>query len=440
MKILSWGILALDNRKFQVLKLRNLILYFVFCRGDDFTVVLKGSYYILVRVLFLCNVFLLVAFPLGSLNVLKLLFLVLFLFMLFCSSIRGDVEIKFKRKYLLLFVAFLLVLCLSTISAIFNNKVSLYTVMELRSFLLILVVVFFGLLLIYSNIVSHILFYRILIISLTFYGVIKITLFFLVSLNLEKGLDLLSWATPTKEFLVIGGFPRIVFVNDFLFPFSYFYIDKARFSKSLSHIFKGIFVISMFITVTRYIWFVFVILFISDMILRGGFISKVKRAVFLFTIITLLMLVIINDSTFVKFKIHEILILRFGTEGKLSLWEKAQQSIYLLKEFSLYPIFGKGMGTYIENYIRDERLKYGYEVFILLLLMQFGVLNMSLLLAIIFSPFLVSICKKFTKEKVFSLISFTMFFLAGVINPVILSATSSVLYLLFYSSLIIDRG
>lgn len=400
--------------------------------------VLKEKGCIPVRILFLCNVFLFVAFPLGSLNVLKLLVLVLFLFMLFLSSIYGDVEIKFKRKYLLLFVAFLLVLCSSITSAIFNNKVSLYTVMELRSFLLILVVVFFGLLLIYSNIVSYISFYRVLIVSLIFYGVVKITLFFLISLNLGKGLDLLSWITPTKEFLVIGGFPRIVFVNDFLFPFSYFYIDRARFSKALSYIFKNIFVISIFITLTRYIWFVFVILFISDMILRGGFISKVKRVAFLFTIITLLMLVIINHTTFFKFKIHEILTLRFSREGKLSLLEKAQQSIYLLNEFSLYPIFGKGMGTYIENYIRDERLTYGYEVFILLLLMQFGVLNMFVLLAITFLPFLVSICKKFTNEKVFLLISFTLFFLAGFINPVILSATSGVLYLLFYSSLIIE--
>ncbi|HGV9233786.1 TPA: hypothetical protein ACNOH1_004093, partial [Providencia rettgeri] len=121
---------------------------------------------------------------------------------------------------------------------------------------------------------------------------------------------------------------------------------------------------------------------------------------------------------------------RLFIEGSGSSNEKFRQAILMINKLSEQPIFGYGLGSYIPEYIRNDRLKYGYEVANLSLVMQLGIIASAILISImLISLFLAFRKSKKSKFDVFLIISLVAFILFGFSNPVVMSSVSVVLYL-----------
>lgn len=124
----------------------------------------------------------------------------------------------------------------------------------------------------------------------------------------------------------------------------------------------------------------------------------------------------------------------FSSSSEHSDSIREQQIDALLIEFSKNPLFGKGMGSYAENVIRDERLKYSYEVQWVALLMQFGLVGLFLFLIPLGSIFSRFLRKPFDRFQMSFIVLFICWLLAGFTNPFLLSLTSGIIYSLFLLS------
>ncbi|RPH28132.1 hypothetical protein EHN07_10060 [Buttiauxella warmboldiae] len=273
-----------------------------------------------------------------------------------------------------------------------------------------------------NNVIKYEVLSKYVIIGILLYSIFKFSLSIAIFFGVLS-VDSLQYISPdftSLGYIGVTGFNRIVGVNDFLLPFLYFFIKDS----SIKHkkIVASIFIFSIFISFTRSIWFSFFFFFFLEQV----FIRK--KPYILFLLVIILVVIIYYFSFFTTIDLLGSIQSRLFNEGALSSSVKIEQAGLMLEQISKAPFFGGGLGSYIPDYIRNDRLKYGYEVMLLALVMQNGLFFTFLILIILgaalYKAYIIN-------GDGFSLFSLTLFVSAGFTNPIIISSVSVYLYALY---------
>lgn len=292
----------------------------------------------------------------------------------------------------------------------------------LSSLVSMLAVIFLGIITVKNKIIKIQAVYSYIIFGLFFYAIAKIFLTWLVFMSLLS-LDSVKSIFPDMGSLgevAIKGWYRLASANDFIFPFVYFFIDKT--SLKYKKLIKSVFIVAMFMSFTRSIWLCFLILCFFSSIKSINQIVRFFIGVLIF-VLFLFFLESVSGADFI-----ESINNRFFYEGVSSINEKNTQAFILFDEISKYPVFGKGLGTYVEDYIRNDRLKYGYEVAWFIYAVHFGLpVTFALLANVVLPVLLYGGGRKF--------ISFVLFLTIGFTNPIVIGSLPAILYLIYYCSI-----
>lgn len=258
------------------------------------------------------------------------------------------------------------------------------------------------------------------------YSIFKDVLQFFPSSFTEQVFTVLGISSNTSSSIGIGDAFRFNFSNDFFIPFAAYFtwrdphILKRR---SLLIIVNIVFLVSVLVSFTRSIWILYILLFIYN---YGG------KALLVLCGILILLLMMPVDLPFGE--LYAAMELRVGAEGAASIDEKWYQVPVLVEEIKNFFLFGKGLGSYVEDYVRSDVLKYGYEVYFLVLFLHFGFIGV-LFITIVFTIATVGALKR--RENIINYFSlFFLFISYGFTNPVIVSTLSIIFYfvLLVFSS------
>lgn len=260
------------------------------------------------------------------------------------------------------------------------------------------------------------------IIGILIYSIFKMIVTLLIFIGVID-IDFLPNISPDYNslgYIGVSGFNRIIGVNDFLLPFLYFMISSSniKYKKVVS----VIYIFSIFISFTRTLWFAFAFLyFLEEIIIK----KKIRYALLL---PVFLIAFIYYISSYTDIDLIGSISNRLFNEGALSSSVKFEQAHRMIEQISNAPLFGHGLGSYIEGYVRNDRLKYGYEVMILALIMQNGIIISSNIILILF----VSLYRSFRiNGAYFDLCALMLFLFSGLTNPVITSSVSVYLYILY---------
>jgi O-antigen ligase len=119
-----------------------------------------------------------------------------------------------------------------------------------------------------------------------------------------------------------------------------------------------------------------------------------------------------------------------GASDKVRVWQ-----IDALREFFWdAPIFGHGMGSYVLQHVRSAELPYAYEVQLLALAAEFGVVGMAIFAFLLLNYYRKAFSfKKGSLSYQFSICLMLVCFLgAGLFNPCLLVSMSAVSYGLLF--------
>lgn len=364
--------------------------------------------------IFFCWLFALVSIPVGALENIKLTILTLLTLAFFITLPK----LKIPIVSLISIIFFVTLLLLQSLNTLISNFDDSFVFIEARSILLILITITYYLILSKNQLVKHESAIKTFIYGVLGFAFFKIIITYAIFNNpaLIESMDLL-------DFYPIGnlghpGILRFVFINDFFIPFAYFLTVKSEFPKLTKNMLITIFFIMGIMSMTRYIW---LILAIIIMLIH-------KWNLIIFTLIALIFSSILSNE-YTDFKIIDSLNHRAFIEGADSVSEKSTQSSILLEEASNYPVFGKGLGTYVEGYIRNERIKYGYEVFYFLLILQFGLPILLIILSFIYWKLMAKLRRHSFKIKNEAFWIYTLILGSGFFNPTIMSAGTVVIFI-----------
>ena len=174
------------------------------------------------------------------------------------------------------------------------------------------------------------------------------------------------------------GLFRIQFSADILAPFAMFAllapsVSGVRFKRVTGWMMFLVILVSSFIAFSRYIWFLLAVAIVAAIIIEQNWKMPVIIA------LTSLVLAV----SFVDF-FNTVGEARFLSDAaQISDDVRVDQYKALMDEFLHRPILGAGIGAHSKAVIRDETLSYSYELQWLAFLMQFGVVGMAGLLALI---------------------------------------------------------
>lgn len=355
-----------------------------------------------------------VALPVGSFEIIKVTsFLIMLLSLLVANKF-----VNFSKRSI--FVT-LLIMTIMTISAV---NLQLRMVADggsdvlLRSMVTSIVLFIIGFSAWRSGIIAEDRFLRVFILSLLFFIFAKAYLTLNVFIN--PGAAAFENVTDMQDAGTLGipGLSRFVFINDYFLPFAYIFVSNAGFSKFSTRLLKTAFFIFSILTLSRYVWLVLSLVVVLD--------AGVKNTVLFFCLL-FSSAILVNEFT--EIKIIDAVVMRFGEEGKGSTSEKKVQAEHLINEISNYPYFGKGLGSYVENYVRNDRLKYGYEVFALVLLLHFGLFFSTIIIAVMSYVTYAFSSTLALKSRMIFLLLLLLFILSSLFNPVLISNGSACLIL-----------
>lgn len=380
---------------------------------------------------FLLVLLLFLTFPAGSVNALKLGSFVLIILILIFYGLLCKPTIKIRPSVVLVLCFLTSFVCFSLLLSFYFSKFEMHALLEFRSFILMIVFVFMGFFLFDGE--SFEKYVRVFFVGIFCYAILKNSIIILIFLNIESGIvEALVNGSGFNELGYVGGHgvSRLVSVNDFFLVFTYFLVDYFFVSRRARFLFKLVIIFTVFMSFTRLIWLYFFAMFLLDILIKR---SLGRNLVILSSAV--LSVIFLSHNFSLDF--FSSASGRFGAEGLLSLDVKYIQSVYLIKELNEYPLFGKGLGTYVEEYVRNESIPYAYEVFWLLLALQFGLLGVVIFVFSLFSPFLYFSCSNrfvFSGGQILILSSFILFLLAGFTNPILLNSVVAFWFLFLYFS------
>ncbi len=373
------------------------------------------------------HVFLNSSIPVGGLSVVKTIFFLVLLLTSIISILFYRIKIKVSTFLFLVLPYFILIVYyIETLALSRHDGGGIHQLVSMSCMLLS---VQLGLILCRRNLLSSVSVFRGLILGLFTYGTVKLLITTLIFFKVLP-LSFISFFSPDMTSLGnigLPGFHRFASVNDFLVPFVYFFIFRAKLSDILQRIVKVMFLVTILLSFTRSVWAIFAILFfISNM-------RSIKFTIAAIGSVFIISSLLVYLENYTDFSILTSIEHRLFVEGSGSTSEKVRQSEILVSELEYYAIYGKGLGTYVERYIRNERLKYGYEVSWLIYSIQFGLPVLTFWLLYLFSPFLTFFqVSKFKYKQLFPPFCMFLFLSIGFTNPIILGNLTALLYLFFY--------
>lgn len=257
----------------------------------------------------------------------------------------------------------------------------------------------------------------------------------LVILHLLKFVNMFAVMKMTglrfMSMAILGDIGRLQTSVDIVTPFLLFFVLQSEklglnFTTRFKWIYCIISIFSVFLSFSRFLIFVaFFSFFLYWLSLNS---SRLIKGLFLFCILILLGVAFIgldNVLTIIQQRF-------FSSDNYYSDQTRVQQINALMQEYTESPYLGAGLGGYVKDFVRDDRLRHSYEVQWVAFLMQFGFIGVMFLVA----P-LTIILKKFILAP-FSLVRwgfaalFSLWVISGFTNPFLISLTSGIVYSIFY--------
>ncbi len=220
---------------------------------------------------------------------------------------------------------------------------------------------------------------------------------------------------------IVPGLIRIQTINDVVSPFIIYYLLKEyhRFRK-YNYIYISIFLLSLLFAYSRALWILTLFILMIYAFTSIGQRVKYKAINYIFSFILIMPILAYTGS--------DLLSSRFSNQISASSdTTRVTQSTELYNKFSESVVFGHGLGAYVANIIRDEKEPFSYETQWLALLMQIGVLGVSLIVTAVFFGFFYLYKNEPTSGWPFI---YLLWIILPLTNPYLLSSVSAVVFAL----------
>lgn len=256
-----------------------------------------------------------------------------------------------------------------------------------------------------------------------------------------SAIDIITWITQVWDInmmkMGVGDtfITRLQIPMDSLVPFMLYFITKDLILGRGGFKTKIIFTllaISLALTLSRSFWAQGV-LFIGLAVLLEARISKIFKILALSTLI-IAIIMFLTPLGDVIFAIIESRLNNQNANAASDL-ERDYQNNALLNAISTHPLLGHGMGYYIPNVLRSTTTPYLYESQTLSIIMDFGIIGVSILLLIFLSTCISNALnvssKKRVKNLIMPLICFSIWLLSGSVNPFLFGASGGIIIFFF---------
>ena len=227
---------------------------------------------------------------------------------------------------------------------------------------------------------------------------------------------------------IYGSLARVQTSVDILTPFAlYFALMHKSFDFKLSKKFLAFFIpitwLALVLSFSRYLFLLGIMAHICYWITLDH--KRLSWILFRISWLVVAITLLIGPV-----KVLEVLEKRFNSEHSERSDEARKIQIQSLTEaFFISPVFGKGMGGFAEDTIRDSSFKHSYEVQWVAFLMQFGIIGLGFLLTPLFYIFYLLF--PVDRLRTSLLIMFILWLLSGFTNPFLISLTSGIIYSIF---------
>ena len=229
---------------------------------------------------------------------------------------------------------------------------------------------------------------------------------------------------------IIGDIGRIQTSVDIVTPFlMYFVLQSENLGLKISNRFKWVYgitaTLSVFLSFSRFLIFAFFIsVFFHCCTLN--FFRQIKLW------IAALFLCFAGVGVIGPEKVFQVIEKRFfSADNAASDDTRGEQINAMMRACDESPFFGKGLGGYTLECIRDFELPHAYEVQWVAFLMQFGLIGIPFLfipLSLIASNFMTF---PWTRAKLGYFLLFGLWLFSGFTNPFMISLTSGIIYMIF---------
>lgn len=277
-------------------------------------------------------------------------------------------------------------------------------------------------------------FFRFVIFTSFLFSLLKLLLVVLHILNVINLLAIMEkLGIRFMSMAIYGNIGRMQTSVDILTPFILYF---ALMHKSLNFPLSKWF-LRLFIVVS---WFGILLSFSRYLILAGVFAhfaywmtldrKKLLLALSRFMVVIISLVLLAGPE-----RVYKVVEKRFFSEqSEKSDDTRVIQIQSLMVGFFEAPLFGKGLGGFTEDTVRDNQLKHSYEVQWVAFLMQFGLVGMTALFAPILIIYLKLLKPPLTLVEVSLAFMFTLWLLSGFTNPFLISLSSGIIYALFITA------
>lgn len=302
---------------------------------------------------------------------------------------------------------------------------------QFKVFMTTLFPIFAGWYLISDKLISYSKILRTIIFTNLIYNVAKTSLMVMHVLGLIN-----VWTFMHKTGLrfmsmhIIGDIGRIQTSVDIVTPFlMYFVLQSETLGLKLSNRFKWIYAISagasVFLSFSRFLIFAFFLSIVFHICTLPYF-KQLKLWIIAALLCTAGTIAIGPD------KVMQVVEKRFfSTDNTASDTTRTDQINAMMRACDEGPFFGKGLGGYTTECIRDHELPHAYEVQWVAFLMQFGLLGLPFLLMPLCLIAWNFITTPITRAKIGYLFLFGLWLFSGFTNPFLISLTSGIIYMIF---------
>lgn len=302
---------------------------------------------------------------------------------------------------------------------------------QLKLFIITLFVPLITLYLIDRRLLDKNTFFRFVIFASFSFSVIKLSL---VVLNMLHVINLLKVMEKLgirfMSMAIYGGIGRVQTSVDILTPFIlYFALMHEKLNIPLSKWFMRFFIpiswIAIFLSFSRF-------LILSGLIAHAAYWITLDRKRLVLALSRFAFIVILGGFAVGPEKIYTVIERRFFSEavGKSDNTRYIQMES-LWKGFMENPFFGKGLGGYTEDSIRDYAVKHSYEVQWAAFLMQFGLFGLVILLSPLLLIYKNILTPPVGMKELSLFLMFSLWLFSGFTNPFLISLTSGIVYALF---------
>lgn len=379
------------------------------------------------------SVFFLVVAPGSALVAIKAL-LMLLLFSATGVRLVSSGVAKGSLLHLLLWASFILVWLL--IGIVNNNEVdALREAAAYFSFLLFVFCFIVGLQWVSRNVLI-----KVLVAGALCYGALKFGILLAVILGFINPVDLYWWLQDVASGIVMSGFwsggiPRITMANDYVLPLILLMMLIEYAKQEISGWFFWISLTIIFmliaITLSRYLYLFSALILCVFLIL-----NFLKHRVFKIGVFVLLAGLIVVPVMLVEMGYAERLSSRFeGEDAASSDITKADQVSPLIDMIDSSKVIGHGFGLSMVKAGRGNKTSFQAELQWFSLTAKVGFVGLGIIFSALalYSANLLFYVLDF-RIKILLATAWLLWLLAGFFNPVMLLATTSVNYLIFYAA------